>query len=113
VKGDIYRYILVELHHLGKLLNNIFGKEIASWCMFRAYLGMRGIGERTNIVGGVKCSKYYSCIVPLVHCLAQLLKIITSIPTRGAKEVSVGKGVLVLPGYIQRLPGVGRKSLQR
>jgi hypothetical protein len=67
--------------------------------MLRAYLRMRGVGERTNIVGGVKCSKYYSCVVPLLHSLAQLLKIITSIPTRGAKEVNVGEGVHVLPGY--------------
>jgi hypothetical protein len=99
VNRDIYRYILVELCYLGKLFNNIFGNAIASWCMLRAYLGMRGIGERTNNVGGGKCSKSYSCVAPLLHCLAQLLKIITSTAARGAEEANFGEGVPALPRY--------------
>jgi hypothetical protein len=76
--------------------------------MLRAYLGMRDIGDHTNIVGGVKCSTSYSCVASLLDCLGQLFKIITTIPARGAKEVNVGEGVHMLPRY-----GVSPELLRR
>jgi hypothetical protein len=59
------------------------------------YLEMRGIGERTNSIGGVKCSRSCSCFAILHHRLVHLpeiftskIRLCTSVSAIGANEVN-------------------------